>query len=69
MGLASGFIAFFGATFLAIFSILIWNSAGHHAVDFQYSYTRIGLPIGLIVMFVALAYLAMLWLRRKLRRA
>jgi hypothetical protein len=31
MGLASGFIAFFIATFAGIVFVLFWNAAGHHA--------------------------------------
>lgn len=69
MGLASGFAAFFAATFFAIMGILFYNTAGHHAVDFAVSYRRIGLPIGLLVAVLSLAYLGSLWIRRILRRA
>ncbi len=69
MGLATGFAAFFAATFVAIISILVYNTAGHHTVDFALSYRRIGLPIGLIVAVLALSYLGSLWIRRQTRSA
>ena len=68
MGLASGMAAFFAATFVGIMSILFWNAAGHKA-DFTVSYRLIGLPIGLLVMALALGYLGMLWTRRISRKA
>ena len=67
MGLATGMAAFFLATFVGIVSILLWNATGHHA-DYAWSYRRVGLPVGLVVMAVALGYLGMLWARRVLRR-
>jgi hypothetical protein len=66
MGVTVGFMAFFAATFVAIVSILLYNGSGHHAVDFALSYRRVGLPVGLVVMAIALAYLGTLWARRKL---
>ena len=68
MAVASGFMAFFAATFCAIVFILIYNSATHSALDFALTYRRVGLPIGLVVMVVALGVLGTLWLRRILRR-
>ena len=69
MSLASGFVAFFAATFIAIITILCLNSFAHKNVDFTLSYRRIGLPIGLIVLVVALGYLGTLWIKRQLRRS
>jgi hypothetical protein len=69
MGVASGFIAFFASTFCAIISILVYNTATHGNVDFALSYRRIGLPIGVLIMIVALSYLGTLWLKRILRRS
>ena len=69
MGFATGFLAFFASTFVAIISLLFYNSIGHHAVDYAYSYSRIGLPIGVLFGVLALAYLGTLWLRRITRRA
>jgi hypothetical protein len=68
MGTATGFAAFFAATFVGIVSILLYNSSGHKALDYSYSYLRVGLPVGLLVLAVALGYLGMLWVRRITRR-
>lgn len=69
MGTALGFAAFFGATFVAIVSLLIYNTAGHHAVDYSYAYKRVGLPFGVLVLGVAYAILATLWTKRLLRKS
>ena len=69
MSFALGFAAFFAATFFAIFGVLIYNTATHHAVDFALTYKRIGLPAGLLMLVVALGYLGTLWVRRQLRKA
>jgi hypothetical protein len=69
MGVASGFAAFFAATFCGIFGILIWNTATHGTVDFALSYRAVGLPVGLLVMAVALTFLGTMWVRRMLRKA
>ena len=69
MSFALGFAAFFAATFFAIFGVLIYNTVMHHAVDFALTYKRVGLPVGLLVLVVALGYLGTLWVRRQLRKA
>lgn len=69
MSFALGFAAFFAATFCAIIGILFYNTATHHAVDFALTYTRVGLPVGVLVLVVALGYLGTLWIRRKSRKA
>jgi len=66
LSFALGFIAFFASCFVAIFSILIYNSVGHHSVNFADSYRYIALPAGLVVLAVSLVFLLGLWLRRKL---
>jgi hypothetical protein len=68
MSFAIGFAAFFAATFCAIIAVLIYNTATHHAVDFALTYKRFGLPVGLLVLVVSLAYLGALWVRRQLRK-
>ena len=68
MGVATGFIAFFASTFCAIVFILIDHTAAHGSIDFTISYRLVGLPIGLIVMAVALTYLGVLWFKRIFRR-
>lgn len=69
MGVASGFIAFFASTFCAIAFILVYNTAMHGSIDFALSYRLVGFPTGIVVMAAALAYLAMLWFKRILRRS
>jgi hypothetical protein len=69
MSFALGFVAFFAATFFAIFGVLIYNTATHRAVDFALTYKRVGLPAGVLVLLVALGYLGTLWVRRQLRKA
>ncbi len=68
MSFAVGFAAFFAATFVAILGVLFYNTATHHAVDFALTYKRVGLPVGLVVLVLALAYLGTLWVRRQFRR-
>ena len=68
MGTATGFAAFFAATFLAIVSILILNSAGHRSIDFALSYRTVGFPVGMVVLVTAWSYLGTLWVRRQMRR-
>jgi hypothetical protein len=67
MGAAAGFAAFFAATFVGIVGILAYNSSGHTA-DYAYSYLRLGLPVGVLVLVAAMGYLGTLWVRRQLRR-
>ena len=69
IGLASGFMAFFAATFCSIIFILIYNTASHGNLDFALSYRRVGFPIGILVMAAALSYLGSLWLKRVLHRS
>jgi hypothetical protein len=66
---ALGMAAFFAATFCAIISVLFYNTATHHAVDFALTYKRVGLPAGILVLLAALTYLGSLWVRRQLRRS
>ncbi len=67
MGTAAGFAAFFAATFLAIIAFLILNSTGH-TLNYNLTYRRIGLPVGLLVGGTSLAYLATSWVRRQITR-
>jgi hypothetical protein len=68
MSFALGFAAFFAATFLAIVGTLIYSAATHRTVDFALTYKWGGLPVGLLVLMAALAYLGTLWVRRHLRK-
>jgi hypothetical protein len=66
---ASGFLAFFAATFCAIFGILFYNLSTHADVNYALSYRWVGLPAGLFVLAFASAYLGRLWVRRITRRS
>jgi hypothetical protein len=68
IGVALGMAAFFAATFVGIFTLLFMRGAGK-PVDFTISYRLIGLPVGVVVMLLALSYLGMLWVRRITRKA
>ncbi len=69
MSFALGFAAFFAATFFAIIGTLIYSTATHRTVDFALTYKWAGLPVGLLVLVAALAYLGTLWVRRQTRKA
>ncbi|WP_263382905.1 hypothetical protein [Granulicella arctica] len=69
MSVASGFLAFFAATFLGIISILFADTVMHKGLDYANSYRLVGLPVGLLVLVVALIYLGSLWIKRILRKA
>jgi ABC-type dipeptide/oligopeptide/nickel transport system permease subunit len=68
MGVAAGMAAFFGATFLAIVALLVARAAGH-PLDFALTYRWVGLPIGAVVMALALGFLAVQWTRRMIRKS
>jgi hypothetical protein len=64
---ALAFASFFAVTFFSIFAILIYNTVGHHTVDFANAYKLIALPAGLLVLAVSLVTLGFFWIRRKVR--
>lgn len=66
MSIASGFLAFFATCFFSIFGIMIYNVAGHHAVNYNVSYRYIAFPVGCMVLAVSFLMLMGFWLRRKL---
>ena len=68
MGLATGFTAFFLATFLAILTLLFLRGSGHSGVDFAITYKYVGLPVGVLVAAIALGYLGYLWVHRMVTR-
>src|ERR1700734_4027586 len=68
IGTATGFAAFFAATFCGIFAILLYNSLTHRAVDYAASYRFIGLPVGVVALILALGYLGIQWVKRIGRR-
>jgi len=63
---AFGFLVFFATCFVAIFSLLFYNEAGHHTVDMADSYRYVAFPAGLTALAIALVVLLGLWARRKL---
>ncbi|HEY0795657.1 MAG TPA: hypothetical protein VGD64_07730 [Acidisarcina sp.] len=67
LSFALAFASFFAVTFVSIFAILIYNTAGHHAVDFADAYKFIALPVGLVMLAVSFATLGFFWVRRKVR--
>ncbi len=68
MGLGTGMASFFAATFVGIVFILFYNGGAHTKLDYSWSYMRFGLPVGLLVMVLALVYLATMWAKRQGRR-
>ncbi len=68
IGLATGMVAFFSATFLGIVALLILLSTGHK-VDMAQSYRLFGFPVGVVVMVLALSYMGMLWVKRITRKS
>jgi heme exporter protein D len=69
MATATGFAAFFAATFLAIVALMIDLMVTHHTPDFALTYRRFGFPVGITVLAIAWLYLGSLWVRRKVRKA
>jgi len=69
MSFALGFAAFFAATFCAIIGTLFYNTVAHRSIDFALTYKRVGIPAGVLVLLVTLAYLGTLWVRRQLRKS
>jgi len=67
LSVAAGFLTFFASCFLAIVSLLVWNTATHQAINYADSYRDVALPAGLVVMVVAFFFFIGTWLRRKLR--
>ncbi|MGC2617412.1 MAG: hypothetical protein WA414_00135 [Acidobacteriaceae bacterium] len=65
LSLASGFLAFFASCFLAIISLLFWNTLGHHTVNYADCYLYVAFPIGVAVLFLAFIFFTGTWLRRK----
>ena len=68
LSVAAAFFTFFLITFLAIFSLLIWNGILHHSVNYADTYLYVGLPAGIVVMLIALPVFGTLWLRARIRK-
>ena len=61
---ATGVASFFGATFLAIMSILFLNEALHRQINFADSYLYVGLPVSIAMLIAAAIYLGSLLVMR-----
>jgi uncharacterized membrane protein YfcA len=68
MGVATGMTAFFLATFVAIFVLLAYQGTSGHHVDFAIAYRRVGFPVGVVVMALALGFLGVQWGKRMAKR-
>jgi hypothetical protein len=68
LAFASAFFAFFLATTVAIFTLLIWNAGAVHKINFADSYLYVGFPAGAIVLLIALPYFLTVWVRAKLHK-
>ncbi len=67
-GTAAGMAAFFLATFVAILSMLGYRMVTGRHPDFTLAYRLAGLPVGAVVMAVALSFLGVQWTRRMARK-
>jgi hypothetical protein len=65
LALATGFFTFFATTFFAIVSLLVWNGILGHNVNYADTYLYVGLPSGLVALFLALIVFGGLWIRAK----
>ena len=68
IGVATGMAAFFATTFLAIFAMLSYMIATGKHPDFAQTYRLAGFPVGVVVMALALGFLAVQWSRRMARK-
>lgn len=65
ISLATGVASFFGATFLAIMTILVLTQAtSHKTIDFAIAYRWIGLPVGIVMLVLTSGYLFTLFALR-----
>jgi hypothetical protein len=67
LAVSLGLGAFCGSCFLAILGILVYNTAGRHAVDYADSYRYVALPVGVAMLLASGLVLAVLWVRRQVR--
>jgi len=68
MGVATGMAAFFATTFVAIVVLLVYQMATHRVPAYELAYRDAGLPVGAVVMALALAFLGVQWSRRMIRK-
>jgi apolipoprotein N-acyltransferase len=68
MGVATGMAAFFLTTFVAILAMLAYMVVTGKHPDFANTYRLAGFPVGVVVMALALGFLAVQWARRMKRK-
>jgi hypothetical protein len=66
LALAFGFVAFFASCFLAIVSLLVWNTATHGHISYADTYRYVALPTGLAALAMGTVLVTGSWVRRKL---
>ena len=69
MGVATGMAAFFLTTFVSILGMLIYQMATQRVPPYQQAYRLVGLPVGVVVMALALGFLGVQWSRRMARKS
>jgi len=69
MGTATGFAAFFAATFLSIIAMLVYQTFTQRVPPYDMAYKAIGFPVGVVVLVIALGYLGAQWARRMARKS
>jgi hypothetical protein len=67
LSVAAAFFTFFSSTCIAIFALLGWNQIGHHTVNYADTYLYVGMPLGVLVLVLAVPYFGVLWIRAKTR--
>jgi len=68
LSFATAFFTFFLTTFVAIISLLVWNGALGHTIDYADSYRYVGFPAGIIMLAITLPLFATLWVRAKINK-
>ncbi|HEU5457298.1 MAG TPA: hypothetical protein VFU68_01640 [Terracidiphilus sp.] len=66
LSLASACFTFFASTATAIFALLLWNQLGGHSVNYADSYLYVGLPLGILVLILAVPFFGALWIRARM---
>jgi hypothetical protein len=68
MGCATGMAAFFLATFLSIVVMLVYQMSSGHVPQYQLAYRAVGVPVGAVVLVLALGFLGVQWSKRMMRK-
>jgi len=68
MAVATGMAAFFATTFVAIVVLLVYQMATSRVPAYELAYRDAGLPVGAVVMALALGFLGVQWARRMIRK-